>query len=73
MKTTRLNVTGMTCSHCAQTVEKALQNAPGVRTATVHLDDGAAEVQYEEGAVAPEQLVAAVEEEGYGAQVAGNA
>ncbi|HEX2188520.1 MAG TPA: cation transporter [Longimicrobiaceae bacterium] len=70
MKTTRLNVTGMSCSHCAQTVEKALRGAPGVRSATVHLENGAAEVEHEEGRVAPEQLVAAVEEEGYGAQLA---
>ena len=73
MKTTRLAVKGMTCGHCAQAVEKALGNQPGVRTATVHLDDGAAEVQYEEGRVSPEQLIAAVEEEGYAATVAGNA
>lgn len=70
MKTTRLNVTGMSCSHCADAVEKALNGAPGVRSATVHLEEGAAEVQYEEKEGAPEQLVAAVEEEGYGAQIA---
>ena len=70
MKTTRLNVTGMTCSHCVSAVEKALRNQPGVRDASVDLDRGAAEVQYDETSVAPEQLVAAVEEEGYAAQIA---
>jgi copper chaperone len=70
MKTARLDVTGMSCAHCAQTVEKALRNAPGVRSATVHLEDGSAEVQYDENDATPEQLVAAVEEEGYGARVA---
>jgi copper chaperone len=71
MKTTRLQVTGMTCNHCVSAVEKALRNRPGVRNATVHLESGAAEVEYEEGAVAPEQLIAAVEEEGYSAVLAG--
>ena len=67
MKTARLKVQGMTCGHCAQTVEKALRNQTGVRNATVHLDAGAAEVEYEEARVAPEQLIAAIEEEGYAA------
>lgn len=72
MKTTRLKVSGMTCGHCAEAVEKALRNQSGVRTATVDLDAGTAEVQYEETAVVPEQLVAAVEEEGYTAAIGGN-
>ena len=65
MKTTRLKVGGMTCGHCAQTVEKALRNQTGVRNATVHLESGAAEVEYEERDVAPEQLIGAIEAEGY--------
>ena len=72
MKTTRLNVSGMTCGHCKDTVEKALRNQSGVRNATVHLDSGAAEVEYEERSVVPEQLVAAVRESGYEAQIAGS-
>ncbi len=72
MTSTRLKIDGMTCGHCVQAVEKALHNQPGVRSATVHLESGAAEVEYEETAVAPEQLIAAVEEEGYTAAIAGN-
>jgi copper chaperone len=71
MKTTRLKVSGMTCNHCVSAVEKALRNQPGVRNASVDLGAGAAEVEYDESAVAPEQLVAAVSEEGYEAAVAG--
>jgi copper chaperone len=72
MKTARLNVAGMTCGHCVATVEKSLRNQTGVRNATVHLDSGAAEVEYEESRVAPEQLVAAVRESGYDAEIAGS-
>lgn len=72
MKTTRLEVSGMTCGHCVESVEKALRNQNGVRNATVHLESGSAEVEFEEGRVAPEQLIAAVEEEGYRAKVAGS-
>ena len=72
MKTTRLKVGGMTCGHCVASVEKALQNQGGVRNASVDLDAGAAEVQYEETEVSPEQLIAVVEEEGYSAALAGS-
>lgn len=72
MTTTRLKVSGMTCGHCVQSVEKALRNQSGVRSATVHLESGTAEVEYEESQVVPEQLIAAVEEEGYNAAMAGN-
>jgi copper chaperone len=72
MKTTRLAVKGMTCGHCVQAVEKALRSSPGVTAATVHLDDGAAEVEYDETRVSPEQLTAAVADEGYPATIAGN-
>lgn len=71
MKTTRLKVSGMTCGHCVQAVEKALRNQAGVRNASVQLEAGAAEVEYEEREVAPEQLIAAIEEEGYAAAFAG--
>jgi copper chaperone CopZ len=72
MTTTRLKISGMSCGHCAQTVEKALRNRTGVRDATVHLDSGTAEVQYDEHDVVPEQLIAAVVEEGYAAALAGD-
>ena len=71
MKTTRLKVSGMTCAHCVAAVEKALRNRPGVRNASVDLPGGAAEVEYDEKVVAPEQLIAAVEEVGYAATFAG--
>jgi len=71
MKTTRLKIGGMSCGHCQSAVQKALGNQPGVRTASVDLDGGAAEVEYDETRVAPEQLIAAVEAEGYSAALAG--
>ncbi|CAN5765869.1 hypothetical protein BH23GEM6_BH23GEM6_06200 [soil metagenome] len=72
MKTTRLQISGMTCGHCSAAVEKALLGQAGVRSATVHLEEGTAEVEYEEEKVVPEQLIASVEEEGYRAAFAGN-
>ena len=72
MKTTRLNVSGMSCGHCVEAVQKALTSRSGVRNASVNLEAGSAEVEYDESSVAPEQLVAAVRESGYEAQIAGS-
>lgn len=62
-----LNITGMTCGHCQTGVAKALKSVPGVDDVQVDLKSGKAVVQ---GNAEPQQLVAAVVEEGYGAQVA---
>lgn len=67
LNTTTLNVTGMSCGHCVRAVEKALRAVPGVRDAEVSLEGGRATVQGDAGA---EALIAAVREEGYGAEVA---
>ncbi|MFC4453555.1 CopZ family metallochaperone [Deinococcus sonorensis] len=67
MNQIELNISGMTCGHCQVGVTKALKGVPGVTDAHVDLKTGKAVVQ---GNAAPEQLVTAVVEEGYGAQVA---
>jgi len=66
MNTTELNVTGMTCGHCQTSVAKALQEVPGVTGAQVDLQTGKVVV---EGNANPQDLVHAVLEEGYGAEV----
>ena len=63
-----LNVTGMTCGHCKDAVEKALQNVTGVNATQVDLASGKVRVEGE--LVNTDALIAAVIEEGYGAQLA---
>jgi len=65
MNTLDLPITGMTCASCANRVEKRLNELDGV-TATVNFATEKASVAYDD-AVAPEQLVAAVEAAGYAA------
>ncbi|MEA2249032.1 MAG: P-type Cu+ transporter, partial [Solirubrobacteraceae bacterium] len=59
-----LPITGMTCASCANRVERGLNALHGV-TATVNYATEKARVDYDPGAVAPEQLVEAVEAAGY--------
>ena len=67
MKTTELNVSGMTCGHCQTAVTKALRSVEGVTDAHVDLASGKAPVT---GTPDTQALVAAIIDEGYGAQVA---
>lgn len=57
-----VNVDGMTCGHCAQTVTKALEALPAVERALVDLTTGAVTV---EGSAEPEAIRKAIEEAGY--------
>jgi copper chaperone len=70
MKTARIEITGMSCGHCVDAVETALRSRAGVRAAKVDLTAGTAEVEYEEREVGPEDLIAAVTNEGYAATFA---
>jgi copper chaperone len=63
---TQLNIEGMTCDHCVKAVQGALERTPGVDKAVVDLDAGSATV---EGAAEVQQMLRAVEEEGYRASL----
>lgn len=65
---TELNITGMSCGHCVKAVENALKAVPGVDDVQVTLQPGQAVV---EGNASPQDMIAAVVEEGYAAEVAG--
>jgi len=65
-----LSITGMSCGSCQRHVQQALVSVDGVQSAVVDLANARAEVVCEPGRVSPEQLVAAVEAEGYGASLA---
>ena len=61
--TIELDITGMTCDHCVNSVTNALKEVPGVSDAVVSLDDKQATVTADP--VDIQALIAAVEEEGY--------
>lgn len=58
------NVTGMSCAACSARVEKAVSKVPGVTSCSVSLLTNSMGV---EGTADPAQIIAAVEEAGYGA------
>lgn len=62
---TTLTVEGMSCGHCEQTVEEAIETLAGVQGAEADKD---AEQVSVDGDVSTEQLVAAVTDAGYDAR-----
>jgi P-type Cu+ transporter len=67
--TIEIPVDGMTCAACQATVQRALQRAPGVRDASVHLMLKSATVEFDPTATSPAQLVDVIRETGYEADV----
>ncbi len=70
MTTTTLAVGGMSCGHCVMAVTNALKSVEGVQDAHVDLQAGRAVVDYDDSKASTNDLVGAVEAEGYTAQPA---
>ena len=64
-KTMELRIAGMTCAHCAGTVEKALSSLDGVSSATVNLASETAHVSYSPGKVGASAMEETVRKAGY--------
>ena len=68
MEQVTIHINGMSCGHCLNAVNTALSALAGVAVGSVII--GRAEVSYDPGVTDPAQIVAAIEEAGYGALVA---
>lgn len=67
MKHEQYDVTGMTCAACSARVEKSVKHLEGVRAVSVNLLKNSMVVDYDERACNSSEIVAAVENAGYGA------
>ena len=65
METIHLNIQGMTCNGCVNSVRNVLQKTPGVASVEVSLEQNRATVVYNPGQSNPVQLKTAVEDAGY--------
>ena len=68
MNVQTLRITGMTCDHCAKSIEEALTGMAGVVEAQVSYDEGTARIKTEAG-VDSAKLIDAVQGKGFGAEV----
>ena len=60
-----LNIGGMSCAACAQTIEKALKKTNGVSKANVNLATEKATITFDASVINLEQISAAIEDTGY--------
>lgn len=65
MDTATLNVQGMTCNHCVQTVKGSLEKINGVKSVSVTLEKGVVNVVYDPAAAKADQFKTAILEAGY--------
>ncbi len=65
IQTVQMKVSGMMCSFCTMTLEKALRRYPGVRSVMVNLVHGIVLVEADAKEISREELAAAVERLGY--------
>jgi copper chaperone CopZ len=64
-QTATVSIGGMSCSGCANTVQKALNELAGVEKATVNLNDEAATVTYDPDAASEDDFQQAIDKAGY--------
>lgn len=67
--TRRFVTTGMHCPSCSKLIEMDLSDLPGVEAVSVDHRTALAEVTYDENAVGPDAIVAAIVKAGYGAEL----
>ncbi|MFB6094513.1 MAG: heavy metal translocating P-type ATPase [Halanaeroarchaeum sp.] len=67
MRTSRLEVTGMSCANCSATIEESLEDREGVAEATANFATDEASVEYDPDAIDLATIYETIEEAGYGA------
>lgn len=65
----KFDVTGMTCSACSLSVEKAVEKMPGVKSVNVNLLANSMSVEFDDEAMDSRDVIKAVSDAGYGASV----
>jgi len=65
MQNVTLNVQGMSCGHCVNSVEKSVGALTGVEQVKVNLADGLVDVAFDETLVSLDQIKETIDDQGY--------
>lgn len=65
----RFQVKGMHCVGCAMSIDGALEDLPGVKSAATNYARQLVEVSYDESQVTEEQIITVLQAEGYTASL----
>lgn len=69
MKKEKFLISGMSCSACSATVQKAVCKLDGIKTAEVNLLTNSMEAEYDENKLKSKDIINAVVKSGYGAKI----
>lgn len=61
----KLNVEGMSCSHCVNAVKKAVSSLVGIHKVEISLDEKTVSVEFDPGRASMEQIREAIDAQGY--------
>lgn len=65
MEQITLQVQGMSCGHCVNSIEGSVGKLNGVKSVKVHLDNSTVEIDYDSSSVNLETIIEEIEEQGY--------
>ncbi|QDI92000.1 copper chaperone CopZ [Salicibibacter cibarius] len=65
MKEMTLNVQGMSCGHCVNSIEGNVGSLNGVDNVQVHLSEGKVDVTFDPNKVDLEKITEEIEDQGY--------
>lgn len=65
MEQITLQVQGMSCGHCVNSIEGSVGKLKGVASVQVHLDKGTVDIEFDANAVSLEEIENEIEEQGY--------
>ncbi|RWR12586.1 copper chaperone CopZ [Siminovitchia fortis] len=65
MEQVTLNVQGMSCGHCVNSIEGEVGKLKGVQSVKVHLDQGKVDVTFDSNAVNLKEIKDVIEDQGY--------
>ncbi len=66
-----IKISGMSCNHCVQRIENALQQSRGVNTARVDLSAEKAYIEYDPSEINEENLLQVIKDSGYEGTLSG--
>ncbi len=61
----RFQIQGMHCVACAMTIDGAIEDLPGVKSATTHYARQIVDVEYDDRKLTDDQIIIAIQESGY--------
>ncbi|RTR28148.1 copper chaperone [Robertmurraya yapensis] len=65
MEKITLNVQGMSCGHCVNTIEGIVGKLDGISEVKVHLENGTVDVEFDSNKVTLETIKETIDDQGY--------